>query len=278
LKSDCAGGDQEEALLADFQFEIASGETSEGEAAGAVGFRAVQVGGAIFEFQLGGGDGDAVFVQNQTAAGRQVRGASWLGGKNAETDQRRTKSASDPHTTPVLLGPAFIRLRIVQGGWLFAFEIATRETKPFWSPESYISLESALVDKGITSQSPSVLICVTPAYPQSFRTKSVGIVYRKISPDLYWGYEEKATRYNKYLIAEPEKALLDWIYLNRQEGLPTPFDELQLQFLGPTKLRKYAVRFPRTVLAAIKDLLLEKAFPLEDPDHHRRNKGRVSLT
>jgi predicted transcriptional regulator of viral defense system len=132
-------------------------------------------------------------------------------------------------------------------------------------PESYISLESAMVDKGITSQSPSVLTCVTPGYPRSFRTKSVGIVYRKISSDLYWGYEEKATRYNKYLIAEPEKALLDWIYLNRQEGLPTPVDELQLQFLTPAKLRQYAERFPRTVQEAIKDLLLEKAFPLEGP-------------
>jgi predicted transcriptional regulator of viral defense system len=145
-------------------------------------------------------------------------------------------------------------------------------------PESYISLESAMVDKGITSQSPSMLTCVTPGYPQSFRTKSVRIVYRKISPDLYWGYEEKATRYNKYLIAEPEKALLDWIYLTRQEGLPTPFDELQLQFLSAAKLRKYAERFPRTVQAAITDLLLEKAFPLEHAGHHRRNKGGASLT
>src|SRR2546421_1565076 len=135
-------------------------------------------------------------------------------------------------------------------------------------PRSYISLESALVERGIISQNPSVLICVTPGYPQAFRSKSVTIVYRKISPALYWGYEEKATRYNKYLIAEPEKALLDWIYLIRQEGLPTPFDDLQLQFLNPTKLRKYAERFPRTVQASIKDLLLEKAFPLEDPDHN----------
>jgi len=140
-------------------------------------------------------------------------------------------------------------------------------------PESYISLESAMVDNGITSQSPSVLTCVTPGYPQSFRTKSVAIVYRKISSGLYWGYEEKATRYNKYLIAEPEKALLDWIYLNRQEGLPTPVDELQLQFLIPAKLRQYAERFPRTVQEEIKDLLLEKAFPLEGPDQFRRNKG-----
>ena len=142
-------------------------------------------------------------------------------------------------------------------------------------PESYISLESVMVEKGITSQSPSVLTCVTPGYPQSFRTKSVGIVYRKISSDLYWGYEHKATRYNNYLIAEPEKALLDWIYLTRQEGLPTPLDELQLQFLSAAKLRKYSERFPRTVQSSIKDLLLEKAFPLEDPDHHQRNTGRA---
>jgi predicted transcriptional regulator of viral defense system len=142
-------------------------------------------------------------------------------------------------------------------------------------PESYISLESVMVEKGITSQSPSVLTCVTPGYPQSFRTKSVGIVYRKISSDLYWGYEQKATRYNNYLIAEPEKALLDWIYLTRQEGLPTPLDELHLQFLSVAKLRKYSERFPRTVQSSIKDLLLEKAFPLEDPDHHQRNTGRA---
>jgi len=142
-------------------------------------------------------------------------------------------------------------------------------------PESYVSLESVMVEKGITSQSPSVLTCVTPGYPQSFRTKSVGIVYRKISSDLYWGYEQKATRYNNYLIAEPEKALLDWIYLTRQEGLPTPLDELQLQFLSAAKLRKYSERFPRTVQSSIKDLLLEKAFPLEDPDHHQRNTGRA---
>jgi predicted transcriptional regulator of viral defense system len=128
-------------------------------------------------------------------------------------------------------------------------------------PRSYISLESALVDRGIITQSPSILTCVTPGYPHKFRGKSVVIVYRKISPDLYWGFEEKATRYNKYLIAEPEKALLDWIYLNRQEGLPTPLDEINLQFLAPTKLRAYALRFPRTVNETIKDLLLETAFP-----------------
>ena len=128
-------------------------------------------------------------------------------------------------------------------------------------PRSYISLESALVDRGVITQNPFALTCVAPDYRQTFRGKSIIIIYRKISPELYWGCEEKTTRYNRYLIAEPEKALLDWIYLTRQEGLPTPLDEINLQFLNPVKLRAYAERFPKTVNETIKDLLLEKAFP-----------------
>jgi predicted transcriptional regulator of viral defense system len=125
--------------------------------------------------------------------------------------------------------------------------------------ESYISLESALVDKGITSQSPSVLTCVTPGYPQSFRGRSVSIVYRKISAELYWGMEAKSTRYNKYFVAEPEKALLDWIYLSRQEGLPTALDELHLQFLDLAKLRDYADRFPGTVREVVREILVNRS-------------------
>jgi hypothetical protein len=141
-------------------------------------------------------------------------------------------------------------------------------------PKSYISLESALVEKGIINQSPSAFTCVSPVHSQSYHSKSANIIYRKISSDLYWGYEEKATRYNKYLLAEPEKALLDWIYLNRQEGLPTPLDEFQLSFLSIPKLRKYADRFPRTVQDTVKDLLLERAFPSETPDQdHRRDRA-----
>ena len=156
----------------------------------------------------------------------------------------------------------------------FNQQFSPRDLVNVLRPRSYISLESALVERGIITQSPSILTCVTPGYPQSFRGKSVSIVYRKISSELYWGYEEKATRYNNYLIAEPEKALLDWIYLNRQEGLPTPLDELQLQFLTPAKLRDYALRFPRTVGETIKDLLVETAYPSQNPDARRSRAGR----
>ena len=126
-------------------------------------------------------------------------------------------------------------------------------------PDSYISLESALVDRGITSQSPAILTCVTTEYPKTFRSSSLTISYRKISRDLYWGFEEKQTRYNNYQIALPEKALLDWIYLTRQAGLPTPLDEINFQFLDRQRLREFAHRFPHTVEEVVKQLLLDQA-------------------
>lgn len=127
-----------------------------------------------------------------------------------------------------------------------------RELVNVLRPESYISLESALVDRGIITQSPAVLTCVTLGYPKTFRSRSVTTVY------LFWGFEQKRTRYNSYRIAEPEKALLDWIYLSRQEGLPTPLDEISIQFLDIAKLRSYAKKFPRTVDEVVKEFLLER--------------------
>jgi predicted transcriptional regulator of viral defense system len=160
----------------------------------------------------------------------------------------------------------------------FNQQFSPRDLVNVLRPRSYISLESALVERGIITQSPSILTCVAPGYSRSFQSKSVNIVYRKISPDLYWGYEERATRYNKYLIAEPEKALLDWIYLNRQEGLPTPLDELNLQFLTPAKLRDYAQRFPSTVKRTVTDLLIELAFPSQTPAGASPRPGRQTTS
>jgi hypothetical protein len=111
-------------------------------------------------------------------------------------------------------------------------------------PESYLSLETVLRDSGISTQSPTILTCVTPGRPGEFRAKSVSISFRRISKNLFWGFQEKRTRYGKYNIAEPEKALLDWVYLQRQEGSTINTDELDLQRLDRGKLLQYAAKFP----------------------------------
>jgi hypothetical protein len=111
-------------------------------------------------------------------------------------------------------------------------------------PESYLSLETVLRDSGISTQSPTALTCVTLERPGEFRAKSVSISFRRISKNLFWGFQEKRTRYGKYNIAEPEKALLDWVYLRRQEGSIINTDELDLQRLDRGKLLQYAAKFP----------------------------------
>ena len=123
-------------------------------------------------------------------------------------------------------------------------DFSGRELINILRPEAYLSLETVLRDSGVSTQSPTVLTCVTPGRPGEFRAKSVSINFRRLSKNLFWGFQEKRTRYGKYNIADPEKALLDWVYLRRQEGSNIHTDELDLQRLDRGKLLQYAARFP----------------------------------
>jgi len=114
--------------------------------------------------------------------------------------------------------------------------------------EAYISLESALLDSGVSTQSPYALTCVTTQRAGNFEGKTVRISYRTISPRLYWGYVKKSTRYGSYLIAEPEKAILDLIYLSLQQGVAPALDELDFDRADKRKLLDYAPKFPSTVM------------------------------
>jgi predicted transcriptional regulator of viral defense system len=112
---------------------------------------------------------------------------------------------------------------------------------------AYISLESALRDYGISTQSPHTLTCVTTERPNEFRSRTITISYRSISPRLYWGFVRKTTRYRSYLIAEPEKTILDWIYLGIRNGTAPALDELDFTNVNRPKLLEYARRFSSSV-------------------------------
>ena len=77
--------------------------------------------------------------------------------------------------------------------------------------------------------------------------------FRHINENLFWGFEEKRTRYGSYKIAEPEKALLDWVYLQRQEGLPVTLDESSFKPIDKRKLQKYAAKYPNSVQQTIRN-------------------------
>ena len=136
-----------------------------------------------------------------------------------------------------------------------AHEFSPRELVGILRPDAYISLESALAEWGISTQSPSALTCVTTGFPRKFHSASVHIVYRHVGKNLYWGFQEKRTRHGSYRIAEPEKALLDWVYLQRQEGLPVALDELSPNAIDQKKLRKYSLKYPSSVQRTLEELL-----------------------
>jgi predicted transcriptional regulator of viral defense system len=114
-------------------------------------------------------------------------------------------------------------------------------------PNSYVSLESALSHWGLSTQSPVALTCVTTGKSKEHRAPEFTITFRTISKRLFWGFIEKQTRYSSYAIAEPEKALLDWIYLSLQAGLSPNLDEIEFKSIDKQKLVKYGRKYPGTV-------------------------------
>lgn len=77
---------------------------------------------------------------------------------------------------------------------------------------TYISLQSALLFHGLVTQVPKDVECVTTR--NSKRYPSLGIAYHKIPPALYFGYVKHGKSDSYIFMAEPEKAVIDCIYLN----------------------------------------------------------------
>jgi predicted transcriptional regulator of viral defense system len=138
-----------------------------------------------------------------------------------------------------------------------AASVSARDVVNELVPDSYISLGTALAEWGLSSQNPIATTCVTTARGRKIKTSSFDIVYRKISPALFWGFTEKKGRYGSYKIAEPEKAFLDWIYFTLKDGLEVEFDEIQFGKLSRSRLVEYAKKYPSTVVQTLFFPLLE---------------------
>ncbi|MEK6970262.1 MAG: hypothetical protein AABW68_01045, partial [archaeon] len=101
--------------------------------------------------------------------------------------------------------------RMMNGKISFSMDekvIATQLIEP-----SYISLYFALLFHQIIQQVPKNVACLTPKTSRKF--ESLGISYHKISPSLMFGFTSYDSDKTYYWLADPEKALLDTLYLNQ---------------------------------------------------------------
>ena len=71
---------------------------------------------------------------------------------------------------------------------------------------------------------------------------------------------QKRTRYGSYQLAEPEKAVLDSVYLALQDGIEPALDELEFDQVSRRKLLDYAKRFPNTVYKHLLPVLATRPF------------------
>ena len=79
---------------------------------------------------------------------------------------------------------------------------------------SYLSLESALSWYGFIPEIVYAYTSVTARITRSFENACGRFIYRHVKSELFWGYVEMKTDRGPFLLAEPEKALLDYFYLN----------------------------------------------------------------
>ncbi|HQL98164.1 MAG: hypothetical protein BWX99_02766 [Deltaproteobacteria bacterium ADurb.Bin151] len=108
-------------------------------------------------------------------------------------------------------------LRLKNGLYAFAKDkekIKGEEIAAFIYEPSYLSLECALAWYGFIPEMVYAYVSVTARINRRFTNDFGTFLYRHIKSELFWGYTEMKTEYGHYLLAEPEKALLDYLYLN----------------------------------------------------------------
>lgn len=103
------------------------------------------------------------------------------------------------------------------------FEIANLLERP-----SYVSLESALSYHGVIPEAVFVTASVTTARTGEFDTPLGRFGYRHVAPALFWGYTAVTIGGVEALLARPEKALLDLVYLRTGADQPAFLQELRL--------------------------------------------------
>ncbi|MFH0820940.1 MAG: hypothetical protein V1908_04150 [Candidatus Peregrinibacteria bacterium] len=137
------------------------------------------------------------------------------------------------------------------------FLIANRLYAP-----SYVSFEMALSYYGLIPEGVYTVTSASSRKTATFRTPIAGFSYRKIKPELLFGYRLEKHAGQNYKMAEIEKAVLDYLYLHPTMARESDFYEWRFnseEFLAKAdmaKLNQYAAAFGnKRLMLCLKRLL-----------------------
>lgn len=156
--------------------------------------------------------------------------------------------------------------KLRRGYYMFADTILNEETlfliaNKLYAP-SYVSFEMALSYYGLIPEGVYSVTSATTKKTATFKTPIAEFSYHKIKPSLLFGYRLEKQKGQGYKIAEIEKAVLDYLYLNPKIAEEADFHEWRFnsgEFLAKAdgrKLNEYAKAFHNKRLTArLKKLL-----------------------
>ncbi len=165
--------------------------------------------------------------------------------------------------------------RLVQlrrGRYLLSEEHRRSEVSDFYIANylyrpSYVSLQSALEYHGMIPEAVGMVLSLTTLHGREWYTPAGVFRYRSIGTARFWGYQERGAvrpgnnaRQRRFLIASPEKAVLDMFYLEPGDWTGERLEGLRLQNLGTIdrqRLLDFAERFQSAKVQRAAGFLLE---------------------
>lgn len=129
--------------------------------------------------------------------------------------------------------------------WPAEEEVANRLYRP-----SYISFEYALAYYNIWPEMVYAVTCATTKATRTFEIEDKKMTYLKIKRQAYTGYRLVKEEGKSFLIAEPEKALVDYLYFVSL-GKKSINDRLNTKSLERKKMVSYGKLFGRKKLMSL---------------------------
>jgi predicted transcriptional regulator of viral defense system len=129
---------------------------------------------------------------------------------------------------------------------------------------SYISMERALCHYGFIPEMVPVITAISTKKTRTFENQYGTFFYRTIRRELFFGYTPHDISSSKFLMAEPEKAILDYIYFNHARLTSMDdIEELRLnteefsKTIDVVKLKEYTKIFDSKKITMIVNLILQ---------------------
>lgn len=133
------------------------------------------------------------------------------------------------------------------------FIMANKIYKP-----SYISLEMALSYHNLIPESVYSVTSVTSRLTRNYNTSLGHFVYHKIKPGLMFGYRLVSYKNYNFKMAEAEKAILDFFYINSHLKSDGDFEELRIN--KDAFQEKFDIKKAKRYLLQFGNKSLEKRF------------------